>query len=257
MSALRTLARVARRSAFTSTLSPRYIRPFSSSSSSSAFSRVDLPDYFKPLDPSKPLLDWETQLRTFVATVPGAFQHYAGPDGDLRPLTEPEFYEIVDLKRLMAQGIDIAGYFDKSPEEKQKLRDILVLQAEQQQKTIEEDDAHAHDATIVDKIPVKDHHGNVEWEVVRERKKEGWEPLMYYLFLPMMGVFGVYFLFGSKNYMGDWALEELRLQTEEKYLKDDAFYNSLTPEQQHLKQLIVVDRIIAGNYDELISHDEK
>lgn len=109
-------------------------------------------------------------------------------------LSEAEFNEIIDLKKLMGFGFDVTGYFDKTPKQKTEFLKVLYEPAVEEEKQADEGEG-----VIVDKIPVKDHHGNVQWEVVREKKKEGWESLMYYFFLPMMGLVGVYFTFGSRN----------------------------------------------------------
>ncbi|KAK9324914.1 hypothetical protein V1517DRAFT_316068 [Lipomyces orientalis] len=213
---------------------------------------LDPKDYANEIPKDSPLFQWEDDIKYFLNTFPGATKFYTNADGSTRIPTDEELVSLVRLREYIRSGIDgvkISEYFTVPADKREayftdleKLRSKLA------------GDLDAEEGKILDKIPVEDHEGHLEWEVIREKKREGWEPLIYYGYLPIMGLITLYFMFGHKNVQKHWALEELRLQTEEKYLQDQAYYKSLTPEQQLQKQLIIVDKILSGNYDELISH---
>ncbi|KAK9374237.1 uncharacterized protein V1513DRAFT_446444 [Lipomyces chichibuensis] len=213
---------------------------------------LDPKDYANEIPKDSPLFEWEDDIKYFLSTFPGATNFYTNADGSTRIPTDEELMSLVKLREYIRSGIDgvkISEYFTV-PADK---RDAYFADLEKLRRKLA-GDLDAEEGKILDKIPVEDHEGHLEWEVIREKKKEGWEPLIYYGYLPIMGLVTLYFMFGHKNVQKHWALEELRLQTEEKYLQDQAHYKSLTPEQQLEKQLIIVDKILSGNYDELISH---
>ncbi|KAK9454743.1 hypothetical protein V1511DRAFT_500861 [Dipodascopsis uninucleata] len=193
---------------------------------------------------------WEEELVNFLDSLPGATKFYTNADGSIRVPSDEELKNMVKLRSMLREGLSTSEYFKLSAEERKSFIANYELA-----KSKVAGDFDLGSEKIVDKVPVKDAKtGELEWEVVRERKKEGWEPYIYYGYIPLLGLLTLYFMFGQKNMMKNWALEELRLQTEEKYLKDEAYFNQLTPDQQLAKQLMVVDRILAGNYDELVSH---
>ncbi|KAK9451901.1 uncharacterized protein V1518DRAFT_409861 [Limtongia smithiae] len=243
-------ARASRRPAAVATFAP-FCRTFSVSYT--AHSKSPSADHESTLPKDAPLFEWENDLKFFLATLPGATKFYTNADGTTRVPSDAELQNLVKIKTLMIHGAPFtpAVYFSKSAAGQAEYVARLVDEVKRRVPIGELD---MPDAVVVDKIPVHDEHGHVDWEVVHAHKAEGWEPLIYYGYIPILAALTLYFMFGHKSTIRDWALEELRLQTEEKYLKDDAEYNSLTPDQQLAKQLIIVDRILAGNYDELISH---
>ncbi|KAK9474789.1 uncharacterized protein V1510DRAFT_410667 [Dipodascopsis tothii] len=110
---------------------------------------------------------------------------------------------------------------------------------------------------IVDKIPIESADGHVEYKVVREGQQEGWEKIYYFGFIPTMALMGLLFIFKDDTNISTWALEELRLQTEQKYLEDRDDYRELvggTVEDERKRHSIIVERVLAGNYDELVSN---
>lgn len=109
---------------------------------------------------------------------------------------------------------------------------------------------------VLDKIPVEDPNtGVVTWQVIHEGQKEGWEPIMYYLYVPgLLAALGLYFFLDKTN-LSDWALEELRLRAQEKH--GDTLEDIADPVERKKRDDLVVERIISGDYDRLAGLKKK
>lgn len=107
---------------------------------------------------------------------------------------------------------------------------------------------------ILDKIPyVDDVTGEVKWEVIRQHEKEGWENIIYYGYVPGLLIALAFALFHNSNTIADWAMEELRIRSSERYndtasLGDES---KLSPEEIKKRDALIVERIISGDYDRL------
>jgi hypothetical protein len=90
---------------------------------------------------------------------------------------------------------------------------------------------------IVDKIPYEDKDGQLQWKVVRADGEEGWEKMSYFLMIPALaGLVGIH-LFKEETGVDQWALEELKLRA---------------GEGADVKDEVIVERILSGEYDKLL-----
>lgn len=104
---------------------------------------------------------------------------------------------------------------------------------------------------ILDKIPVADPvTGEVTWTIVREDAKEGWEPLMYYMFVPGLMIALFFYFFLDRQSLDDWAMEELRARAQARF-GDASTDEGLSPEEKKKRDDLIVERIISGEYDKL------
>ncbi|KAK9465257.1 hypothetical protein V1512DRAFT_266301 [Lipomyces arxii] len=205
-----------------------------------------------PPESDTTLLEEERDIKDFLSQFPGATKFYTNPDNSVRIPSDEEFISLLKLRDAVRSGElapKLSEYFKLNSADREAYVKNLETLKEKIPGDFDEDEG-----VIVDKIPVKDHNGNIDWQVLRRGKKEGWEEIMYYGYVPVVAFIIFYLGFMHKDVTKHWALEELRLQTEEKYLSDQTFYKNLTPEQQVYKDWLVVEKILAGNYDELVSH---
>ncbi|KAK9458908.1 uncharacterized protein V1516DRAFT_681503 [Lipomyces oligophaga] len=198
-----------------------------------------------------PLLEWERQLILLFEKNPIAAEQFKTEDGSWRIPTDEEFAEFTEL--------DIASSDHKQSSQLSRDQRLAILEkakaAIASKSQTEKDFEFLNTAgPIVDKVPVVDHHGVVTYDPVLKSDDSGWQGIVYYLYVPLLTAFSIFGLFFQENKSELWALEELRLQAEEKYLQSDAIYNSLTPEQQAYKQVMIVNSILAGDFDKLVSH---
>ncbi|ODQ79636.1 hypothetical protein BABINDRAFT_37307 [Babjeviella inositovora NRRL Y-12698] len=114
------------------------------------------------------------------------------------------------------------------------------------------------DSKIVDKIPYEDEKtGELKWKIVRGSSNEGWEKLIYYGFIPSLLAIFTVSLFKDEKSMTEWGSDELRLRVMEQELGSEeaavaALKNSnKTPEEIKARDELIVERIIAGEYDKL------
>ncbi|KAK9477013.1 hypothetical protein V1514DRAFT_335176 [Lipomyces japonicus] len=200
-----------------------------------------------------PLFKWEEHIIAFLNQYPGATKFYTNPDGTIRVPTDEEFKSLALLRQAILQGnstLSASDFLKLDAGER-----ASYLESFEQVKSKLAGDLDLSEGKVVDKVPVKDGKtGEVFWEVVRVQEKEGWERLIYYGYIPVLAFLTLYYAFGTSNDIKQWALEELRLQTEEKYLKDNITYNSQDPKLEREKHVLLAERLLAGEFDKLVSH---
>lgn len=186
----------------------------------------------------------EKEIRKRLDALPASGKIYQNPDGTTRNPSDEELKEVAALSHLCkAKRMTYADYFKLSNEQ-------LGLFKENQ------DDLSDYLTTgtrILDKIPVEDKEtGEIKWQVIREKQKEGWEELIYYGYIPGVLLCLFFALFLDRENISDWAMEELRLRAQERY-NESAVTNddSLSPEELKKRDALIVERIISGEYDKL------
>ncbi|VVT44446.1 uncharacterized protein SAPINGB_P000419 [Magnusiomyces paraingens] len=190
--------------------------------------------------------DRELDIRKRLDALPGAGKIFQNPDGTAR---SPEDAELKDLASLTFLAND----------RRLALVDLLRLSSEQIQLYIDNqadlNDYLSNGKRILDKIPVEDPTtGEITWSVIRANEKEGWEPIIYYGFIPALLVAFYFALFLDKEDISEWALEELRLRAQEKYEGDRselAKESNISPEEIKKRDELIVERILSGDYDRL------
>lgn len=187
--------------------------------------------------------DLENAIAAQIKSLPDPSKLYQNADGT------PKSPADIELKGAAALG----ALFDVS---RASLLDRFKLSSEQAL-TLNENSAHLENfflngRRILDKIPVEDPAtGEVTWTVVRENQKEGWEPIMYYGYVPGLLIALVFYFFLDKGSLSDWALEELRLRALEKFGDKGDNDVKLSAEEKKERDELVVERILSGDYDRL------
>lgn len=188
----------------------------------------------------------ELDIRKKLDALPGAGKIFQNPDGTARNPEDAELKEVAQLS-ILANDRRLA------------LVDLLRLSSEQIQLYADnQDDLRTYLSNgkrILDKIPVEDPTtGEITWSIIREQEKEGWEPIIYYGFIPALLVSLYFALFLDKEDISEWALEELRLRAQEKYEGDRselAKESNISPEEIKKRDELIVERILSGDYDRL------
>ena len=196
--------------------------------------------------PSEGYQEYSKELETDIAQtlkdLPAPNKVYYNADGSVRDLEESQ------MKQAAALGA-LAG------RDRLTFKDRLFIPREEMDLVVENDalleDFFLNGRRIVDKVPVEDPKtGEVTWQVIREGEREGWQPLMYYLYVPgLLVALGLY-LFGDRENLSEWALEELRLRAQER-AGDTSTAEGLSPEEKKKRDDLIVERIISGDYDRL------
>lgn len=190
--------------------------------------------------------DLELDIRKRLDVLPGAGKIFQNPDGTAR---NPEDSELKEVAALSVLG----------NERRLALIDMLRLSPEQiRLYTDNQADLREYISNgkrILDKIPVEDPvTGETNWSIIREQEKEGWEPIIYYGFIPSLLICLYFALFLDKEDISEWALEELRLRAQEKYQDerlDLAKDSNISPEDIKQRDELIVERILSGEYDRL------
>lgn len=188
--------------------------------------------------------DLENAIAKQIKALPDPTKLYQNADGT------PKSPEDAELKGAAALG----ALYD-SP--RASLLDRFKL-SQEQALTLNENSAHLENfflngRRILDKIPVEDPAtGDIKWTIVRENQKEGWEPIMYYGYVPGLLIALVFYFFLDKGSLSDWALEELRLRALEKFGDvPESDEQNLSNEEKKKRDEIMVERILSGDYDRL------
>lgn len=188
----------------------------------------------------------EKEIRKRLDALPASGKIFQNPDGTTRNPSDEELKEVAALSHLCkSKRMTYGDYFRLSNEQ-------MGLFKENQ------DDLSEYLTTgtrILDKIPVEDKEtGEITWQIIREKQKEGWEELIYYGYIPGVLLCLVFALFLDKENIGDWAMEELRLRAQERYndgRETIAKDSNLDPEELKKRDALIVERIISGEYDKL------
>uniref|UniRef100_A0A060T6B6 ARAD1B17886p n=1 Tax=Blastobotrys adeninivorans TaxID=409370 RepID=A0A060T6B6_BLAAD len=186
----------------------------------------------------------EKDIRKRLDALPPPGKLFQNPDGTTRNPSDQELKEAAALSILsQAKRMSYGDYFKLSNEQ-------MGLFRENNEDLTE---YYSSGSRILDKIPVLDKEtGEVTWQIVREKQKEGWEELIYYGYIPGALLAMFFALFLDRETVSDWAMEELRLRVQERY--NDAASSSeegLTPEERKKRDALIVERIISGEYDRL------
>ncbi|CAN6611694.1 hypothetical protein TRVA0_004S04478 [Trichomonascus vanleenenianus] len=188
----------------------------------------------------------ENEIRKRFERLPPSGKIYQSPDGTARNPTDEELQEVAALTHL-------------ANVKRMTFKDYLRLSNEQMGIFREnQDDLSEYLSTgqrILDKIPVEDKEtGEIQWQIIREKQKEGWEPLVYYGYIPAALLCAFFALFLDRENISDWALEELRLRAQERYNDGrEELVNDGAVDAEELKKrdALIVERIISGEYDKL------
>ena len=191
--------------------------------------------------------DLETTIQQKIKTLPNSTKVFQNADGTSRNPSDEELKQVAELGILA--NVKRATLFDR-----------WKLSTEQQQllneNTYYVEDFVSNGRKILDKIPSEDPiTGEIQWTIIREKQKEGWEGLMYYGYVPGLLIAMFFALFLDKEDINDWAMEELKLRAQERYNKDmDEIVSStenLSAEDLKRRDALIVERIISGDYDRL------
>lgn len=190
--------------------------------------------------------DLELDIRKRIDALPGVGKIYQNPDGTVRNPDDSELKEVAALSIL-------------ANERRLALVDIFRLTPEQIKLYVENQsdlrDYLSNGKQILDKIPVEDPvTGEITWSIIRKEEKEGWEPIIYYGFIPGLLVCLLFAFFLDKEDISEWALEELRLRAQEKYegeRQEIAKDHDISPEELKKRDELIVERILSGEYDRL------
>lgn len=185
--------------------------------------------------------DLERAVHDAIQRLPASARIFQKADGTPR---NPEDHELQTAAALGALNQEARASFS----DKFKMSSEQATQYEENTALLEP--YFLQGRRILDKIPVQDAAtGEVTWQVIREGQKEGWENIMYYLYVPgLLGALGLYFFLNKEN-LSDWALEELKLRAQEKH--GDKLEDISDPVEKKKRDDLVVERIISGDYDRL------
>lgn len=201
------------------------------------------------------LRETEILVRERLDRLPSPLALYHNADGLARELPESELKTLGELQVLAAerkltlwehlrlQEPDLLFYLDNTAE----LEALQIIPPE---------DGSA--GQIVDKIPYEDATtGELKWKVIRGNQREGWEPYMYYGFVPLLIGLLLAGFFKTNKSMAEWSEDELRLRVLEAELgSEEAAKAALrngdkTPEEIAARDRMIVERIVGGEYDRL------
>lgn len=194
----------------------------------------------------------EEDIRYLIDSLPPASKLYQNPDGTPREPTDLELHKLAHLSVL-------------SEKRKLSLWDYLFLSEDNAKlyadnytdiQNLLPNTENGASGNIVDKIPYEDANGEIKWRIVRETEKEGWEEITYYGLIPAYLLFLAVYLFKDDKGVNEWAADELRLRALEELEGTDAAIETLrndnkTPEEIKKRDELIVERILAGEYDKL------
>lgn len=194
----------------------------------------------------------EEDIRYLIDSLPPASKLYQNPDGTPREPTDLELHKLAHLSVL-------------SEKRKLSLWDYLFLSEDNAKlyadnytdiQNLLPNSENGASGNIVDKIPYEDANGEIKWRVVRENEKEGWEEITYYGLIPAYLLFLAVYLFKDDKGVNEWAADELRLRVMEELEGTEAAIETLrddnkTPEEIKKRDELIVERILAGDYDKL------
>lgn len=175
----------------------------------------------------------EEDLRYLIDSLPPAARLYQNEDGSARQPSELELHKLAHLSLLNEKrGLKFWQWFMLNEKEGQ-----LYLNNTNDVARLLPSESNGAQGDIIDKIPYEDKDGKIQWKLVHEDQEEGWEKMSYYLMLPaLVALVGVH-LFKEDTGVDQWALDELKLRaTEGVDVKDE----------------VIVDRILSGEYDKLL-----
>lgn len=200
--------------------------------------------------------DLEIDIRERLDQLPPANKLYHNADGTQRVIPEDELKLLGELQVLVKDrqlgvmdllSLDEAdkSFWADNGDDLEALQIIPKVQSH-------------NDSKIVDKIPYEDEKtGELKWKIVRGSVNEGWEKLMYYGFIPSLFALLTVTLFKDEKSMSEWGADELRLRVMEEELgSEEAAVAALkdagkTAEEIKARDELIVERIIAGEYDKL------
>lgn len=202
-------------------------------------------DYKASVGFSKFSEELEDAVKAKLDSLPQPGRVFQNADGTARTPSEEELKTIGQVGQL---SLDRASFLDR-----------IKLSSEQRTKmdmnTYLLHNYVTYGRRILDKIPTEDPTtGEITWTVVREKQKEGWEDLAYYVYVPGLLILLYLVLFLDKENLGDWAMEELRLRAQERFndtLDEMAAKENVSDEELRRRDALIVERIISGEYDRL------
>lgn len=185
----------------------------------------------------------ELALKQRLSALPAPGKAFVTAEGAPRPAKETELSELAEIAALYKT-------------ERVGLLDMLFLGNKHarlyRENTALLKDYYYNGRRILDKIPVKDKQtGKVTWEVKREgAEKEDWVNQMYYFYAPSLILLLVVMVYKSREDITFWAKKELdqRVLDQHPEIAD-------APESE--RDALIVERIIAGDYDKLASLQKK
>ena len=196
----------------------------------------------------------ETEIRSILDTLPPTSKLYQNPDGSPRQPNEEELKKLGTLSELVNKR-DLK-FIDEWLLSKSDC-ELFYGNSETLTSVLPSYDSESS-GKIIDKIPYEDPvTKEVKWKFVREKQQEGWEFPTYYVFTPIVLTMFLVMLFKEDEGIETWATNELRLRAQEaatgstekaiESLRND----NKTPEEIKERDALIVERIIAGDYDKL------
>ncbi|ODV62794.1 uncharacterized protein ASCRUDRAFT_124044 [Ascoidea rubescens DSM 1968] len=199
-------------------------------------------------------LELETEIRGILDSFPSASKLYQNPDGSPRTLEEEELKKLGKLSELISKrDLKFVDEWLLSSKESS----LFYSNCQDLAGLVPSYDPESS-GKIIDKIPYEDPVSKeVKWKIVREKNQEGWEFPSYYVFTPLALSLLLVMYFKQDEGIETWAKNELRLRAQEAHegstakaiesLRDD----NKTPEEIKERDALIVERIIAGDYDKL------
>lgn len=201
-------------------------------------------------------LQLEQNIRSKIDSLPKLDNIFTNADGSRRKPSDAELETLAQLNYLSTQRtLSWMNNFNLTEEQENLYNDNL------------EDLSNLNVSTkkIVDKIPFSDPVTNeIKWKIVREDEREGWERVTYYLYIPLLiGLVGILILKQDDDIM-TWADDELMLRLRETHPDDQELIEALdnlipelevklTRQQIDLRDAVIIERILSGDYDRLMS----